>query len=102
MASWRTKVLLAPGKYLFEGELRGAGIVSRTNDIGLGAGLRISQGRRSDNKLEGDSEWKLVEYPINVEGLESDVELVCELRALKGDVWIDVNSLRLRRLPPKP
>ena len=86
------------GDVLFEGDLRGAGIVSRTNDIGLGAGLRISQGKRPDNKLEGDTDWKRIEYPIQVEGLESDVELVCELRALRGDVWIDADSLRVRRL----
>jgi spore coat protein H len=98
VASWRTKVLLAPGKYVFEGDMRGAGIVSRTNEIGLGAGLRISQGKRPGNKMEGDAPWTHVEYPIEVEGIEGEVELVCELRALKGEAWFDTDSLRLRRV----
>jgi spore coat protein CotH len=99
VGSWRMKVLLAPGKYVFEGDLRAAGIVSKTNDLGLGAGLRISGGKRPNNKLEGNAPWTHVEYPIQIEGLENEVELVCELRALKGEVWFDADSLRLRRLP---
>jgi hypothetical protein len=27
-----------------------------------------------------------------------DVEFVCELTALQGDVWFDVGSLRLRKI----
>ncbi len=97
VASWRTKVLLPPGKYMFEGELRGTGIVTKTNEIGLGAGLRVSLGKRPGNKLEGDAPWTRVGYDINIEGAESDVDLVCELRALKGEVWFDAESLRVRR-----
>ena len=87
---------LEPGKYVFEGEARGAGIITKTNAIGVGAGLRVSQGKR-ENKIEGDAAWTHVEIPVVVEGAENDVELVCELRALKGDVWFDSDSLRLRR-----
>lgn len=99
VGSWRMKVLLAPGKYVFEGDLRVAGVVSMTNELGLGAGLRISGGKRPNNKLEGDAPWTHVEYPIQIEGMENEVELVCELRALKGEAWFDADSLRLRRLP---
>jgi spore coat protein H len=96
VGSWRTKVLLPPGQYVFEGDLRGAGIIAQTNQIGLGAGLRISQGKR-EARLVGDAPWTHMQQDINIEGMESDVELVCELRATHGEVWFDQDSLRLRK-----
>jgi spore coat protein H len=95
VGSWRTKVLLPPGHYVFEGDLRGAGITAQTNQIGLGAGLRISQGKR-ETKLVGDTPWTHMQYEIKIEGMESDVEVICELRATHGEVWFDQDSLRLR------
>jgi len=97
VASWRTKVTLPPGKYSFEGEARGAGILTMTNATGLGAGLRIS-GEKRTNKVEGDAPWSHVQYDLNIEGFERDVELVCELRAEKGEVWFDADSLHVQKL----
>ena len=71
--------------------------MTRTNNIGLGAGLRISMDQRQ-NKLEGDAPWTHVTFDINVEGAEREGELVGELRAIKGDAWFDLDSLRLRRV----
>ena len=95
VASWRTRVMLPAGIYSFEGDLRGAGVVTRTNANGLGAGLRISQGHRT-NQLAGDAPWTHLHYSLT-NTVETDVELVCELRALKGEVWFDEDSLRLAR-----
>jgi len=95
VASWRTKIALPPGVYLFEGDARAAGVIARTNDlIGFGAGLRISQGKR-ENKLEGDAPWTRVRH--NFTNQFEEVELICELRAMQGEVWFDTDSLRLVR-----
>ncbi|HMJ90676.1 MAG TPA: CotH kinase family protein [Candidatus Acidoferrum sp.] len=96
IASWRTRVLLAPGKYRFEGDLRGTRIEPLPNEIGIGAGLRIS-GDKRQNKLVGDAAWTHLQYDFNIEGAEREVELVCELRANKGEVLFDAASLYLIR-----
>ncbi|HEY0548403.1 MAG TPA: CotH kinase family protein, partial [Verrucomicrobiae bacterium] len=95
VASWRTRVQLPAGIYSFEGYARGAGIVTRTNanEAGVGAGLRVSQGKRQ-NKLEGDASWRQVQYSLT-NTVEDSVEFVCELRATKGEVFFDEDSLRL-------
>lgn len=96
VASWRTRVALPAGKYFFEGDVRSAGILVKTNSdaIGQGAGLRVSGGKR-DHKLEGDSAWTRVRYSLT--NALDEVELVCELRATKGEASFDENSLRLVR-----
>ncbi|HTD65897.1 MAG TPA: CotH kinase family protein [Candidatus Limnocylindria bacterium] len=96
VASWRTKVALPAGIYFFEGDLRGAGIISRTNHIGIGAGLRLSGDKQRQNSLEGDAPWTHVQHSLT-NAIDNDVDLVAELRALKGEVWIDEDSLRLVR-----
>jgi spore coat protein H len=96
IASWRTRVLLAPGKYRFEGSLRGSKIEPMPNETGLGAGLRIS-GDKRQNKLVGDAGWTQLQHDIQIDGAEREVELVCELRANKGEVWFDTDSLVLTR-----
>lgn len=95
VASWRTKVLLPPGNYSFEGDLRAVGIVAAPNETGIGAGLRISGGKRV-NKLEGDAPWTHLQHDL-ITTVEDTVELVCELRATKGEVWFNEDSLRLVR-----
>ncbi len=96
VASWRTRVALPAGKYFFEGDVRGTGILARTNanEAGFGAGLRVSGGKR-DHKIEGDAAWTHVRYSLTNE--LDEVELVCELRATKGEASFDEGSLRLVR-----
>ena len=95
VASWRTRVNLPPGIYTLEGDLRAAGIVARPGDPGVGAGLRVSQGLR-ENKLVGDAPWTAVKHSLT-NPVDGPAELVCELRALKGEVWFNEDSLRLVR-----
>ena len=96
VASWRTKVALPAGIYSFEGEVRSAGIVSRTNatDIGRGAGLRLSGDKHRENKLEGTAAWTHLQHSLT-NAVDNEVDIVCELRALQGEVWFDESSLRL-------
>jgi spore coat protein H len=99
VASWRTTVLLEPGKYIFEGDVRGEGIVAHTNHtVGVGAGLRLSGEKRTNDTqmIVGDVPWHRFRYEIE-RVVEDDAVLVCELRAMQGEVWFDEDSLRLIR-----
>jgi hypothetical protein len=93
-ASWRTTAALDSGKYRFEARIRTAGVVFPENDPRAGAGLRVSR-HRVGQKHAGDRDWSKVTFDFEVNEDQSEVELVCELRALHGDIWFDSNSLKL-------
>jgi spore coat protein H len=95
--SWRTRVLLNPGSYRFEGRVKLQEVTIETGDQRGGAGLRVSKGIMPP-KLTGTLPWTEFSYPFQVEKAAADVELVCELRAISGQSWFDCDSLRLVRL----
>jgi hypothetical protein len=97
-ASWRRRVLLAPGNYVFEGRVRTAGVVTLEQDTtkkGLGAGLRYSRASRT-NSAVGDTAWQKLEHEFVLKE-EGEVDLLCELRGDKGEAWFDLGSLKLRK-----
>lgn len=99
-ASWRTRVLLREGTYVFEGRLRTKGIVpleNEKNSKGLGAGLRQSQKQARKHGFVGDTEWHPAAYEFTITGDREDVSLICELRGEAGEAWFDLESLRLVR-----
>ena len=98
VASWRAPVTLPPGKFRFTARVKCAGIQPTSDGPGIGAGLRISGGQRT-NQLAGDSGWTTMEHLIELSDL-SDIVLVAELRANKGEVWFDADSMKLVRLKP--
>ncbi|HWN97002.1 MAG TPA: CotH kinase family protein [Methylomirabilota bacterium] len=98
IASWRTRVALEQGNYVFEGDVRGLGILAHTNqsDFNLGAGLRISgPPARTNDFILGNTPWSHLHFEFTANG--EDVELVCELQAKGGDAWFDEDSLRIAR-----
>lgn len=97
IASWRSRVLLDGGKYRFEAMGRSAGVKPQTSDIGSGAGVRISGGKRT-NKLHGDSDWTKLAHEFEVPAGGVEVEFVCELRVTRGQVWFDRDSLKVKKL----
>lgn len=99
IASWRRKVLLAAGRYEFRALAKTEDVQSLDDAQGLGAGLRISGGKRT-NKLTGTADWTKLQFEFTVTEESREVELVAELRATKGRVWFDAKSLELLRLPP--
>ena len=99
VASWRRRVLLTQGRYRIEVTLKTEGVEPRTDDQGTGAGIRISGGRR-DNKLTGNTDWKTVSHDFEVTDEMRDVELVAELRATKGRLWLKPTA-RIIRIEPK-
>ena len=99
VASWRRRVLLAQGRYRIEVSLKTERVEPRTDEQGAGAGVRISGGRR-DNKVVGNTDWQTVSYDFEVIDDVRDVELVAELRATKGRMWLKPTA-RLFRVEPK-
>ncbi len=95
VASWRTTVSLPAGRYRFTGQARTTGVDSPAGDSGTGAGLRISGGRRV-NQLSATTGWTTLEHEFEVNDT-TDVVLVAELRANKGEVWFDPATLKLVR-----
>jgi spore coat protein H len=99
VASWRRDVLLSKGVYTLHASVKTKYVAAIDDEKGSGAGLRISGANRA-NKLEGTSGWKPLEYEFTVEEETQNVVLVAELRTSRGQVWFDIDSLRLTRKPP--
>ncbi len=95
VASWRRRVLLAQGRYRIEVRLKTEGVEPRSDEQGKGAGLRTSGGKR-DNSLTGDADWQTIGYDFEVTDAIRDVELVTELRATKGRLWIEPKARLMR------
>ena len=93
VGSWRTRVLLKNGRYLFEGNVRTTGVQPMADG---GACLRIS-GSTASTKIKGDTAWQKVAFELEIGEPTQEVELVCELRASKGETLFDPQSLRLVR-----
>ena len=102
--SFRTEVILPPGRYHFAGLVKTDGVKrfeENEADSPSGACLRISGGQPS-GKLLGDSDWTWVKFEFAVEATEGQgdsavghVELVCELKAAWGTSWFDEESLEI-------
>jgi hypothetical protein len=90
------QVLLPAGKYRFAGRARAERVEPGNSESGIGAGVRISGDRRA-NHLRGDADWTELAHDFDVASDGEMKELVCELRARKGEVWFDADSLRLQR-----
>jgi hypothetical protein len=86
-ASWRRRVALEPGKYVFEGRARTVGVVPLEQDSaskGVGAGLRRGRAATARaNSIVGDSPWQTLAYEFALED-EEEVDLLCELRPKKA------------------
>lgn len=103
IASWRTSLLLDEGFYRLQALACVTNVVTLTNDLkrANGAGLRISQETRTQQLL-GSTGWTPLSYDFEVASGGEVKELICELRARKGEVWFDSASLKLTRLAIPP
>ena len=80
------------------GGLAAAGRLIEGADRRAGAGLRIG-GHRDGAKNSGDNDWMDAKFEFEVAELAKSIDLVCDLRADKGEMWVDLDSLKLRKLP---
>lgn len=95
IASWRCRLLLPPGKYRVTGLAKTKGVIPRISETGAGAGVRLSGGKRTA-KLIGDTDWTPIDCSFDLPAA-GEVDVVCELRAEKGEAWFDRTSLRLTK-----
>lgn len=98
-ASWRTKVWLVPGRYRFEACVRAVGV--KTLPFGRTSGVFLSvPGRngRGSLPLTGDHDWTLLRVEFDLSKEETEVEMLCNLRAQAGEAWFELESLRLVRV----
>ncbi len=93
--SWRSTVLLQPGEYHFVGRVKIEGLAVDPADSRSGVGLRLS-GSPLEQRLVNDSDWTELSYDFGIQGT-MDIQLVCELKGLHGEVTFDADSLRLHR-----
>jgi hypothetical protein len=91
-ASWRSQNYLPRGWYRFEGQARA------DNLTGGSTRLRISGDTRSIGTGATGGGWRPLAHVFEVRDDGMDIEFVCELIALRGDVWFDTDSLRVRRI----
>ncbi len=94
-ASWRAVVLLKKGRYRFEGRARVAAVQPLPYGRHQGAALRVSGQTRASKGLVGDSTWQPLAAEFEVGAETTETELICELRATRGEAWFDFDSLRL-------
>jgi spore coat protein H len=94
VASWRTKVLLAAGKYRLEAKVKTENVAALQDQSGSGAGVRLSGGGRT-NAQDGTKDWTTLTHPFEVAQPTQEVELVLELRATAGQAWFDTQHLVL-------
>lgn len=96
-ASWRTVVQLPPGRYQLHSRIKTFGVTLDPADQRAGAGLRVSR-HRTGQKNSGDSDWTPIQFEFETTMEKPEVELICELRADAGEIWYDLESLKLKRL----
>jgi spore coat protein H len=96
-ASWRSKLMLEDGRYRFTALARTSRLAGYGDQKGEGAGIRISGANGRRNKVTGDSGWTKLTFDFDVPG-GNEVVLVCESRANRGEVWFDLDSLKLEKL----
>jgi len=97
-ASWRRKVMLPKGKWIFEASVATHGCATVDGGPSGGALLRISGSDRGGGVV-GDASWQPIRFGFEVAEETRLVELVAELHAAKGKCWFDVNGMRLTKLP---
>jgi len=98
IASWRTRVVLPKGRYRVEAKVKADGLIPLRNAPGGGVLLRV-YGRAFSAAVSvlPNGEW----LPLHCEfSVDQDTEdnVICEVRAHKGDVLFDLNSLKIRSL----
>jgi hypothetical protein len=99
IGSWRTRVLLETGRYRLEGSAKTRRVFPFQDQAASGAALRIS-GAQPVRHLFGDKAWQTLQHDFAILDGPAEVELICELRAGRGEAWFDLDSLSIVRRGP--
>lgn len=96
-ASWRCVANVPPGNYIFEIKAKTANLEGSEEVKDPGATIRISNSNSpAANLLKGTSDWQRLEYKFEVFSM-TNFEFVCEMRANSGEVWFDLDTLKVVR-----
>jgi spore coat protein H len=98
-AAWKARALLDHGRYRFEGRAMTSNIKPLQSGLHQGAGLRIGGKTRQGGGIMENGSWHELTAEFEVEKDETEVVLICELRAASGDAWFERTSLRVIRIP---
>ncbi|MBI2949369.1 MAG: CotH kinase family protein [Verrucomicrobia bacterium] len=98
-ASWRTSIRLNPGRYRFRGEAKANGVSPLPFGENHGARLRVAGRANQSSELTGTRDWQKLEVDFEVSATNTEIVLMCELRASAGEAWFDQESLVIVRLP---
>ncbi|MCX8157944.1 MAG: CotH kinase family protein [Verrucomicrobiae bacterium] len=96
-ATWRTRVWLEAGLYVFTGEVWLEGVAPLANLRQQGAGLGVEEVPGPPHKLTGEVRGKRLEVPFTIAPPGRSVELRCELFARQGTAWFVSETLVLRK-----
>ncbi|OGV67883.1 MAG: hypothetical protein A2283_03140 [Lentisphaerae bacterium RIFOXYA12_FULL_48_11] len=94
VASWRRKVLLGPGVYQLNARCQTKGVVPLDSNDNSAAGIRVSHSERN-SKLLGTATSTLLAFGFKVVEDRREVELVLELKARRGKVIFEADTLVL-------
>jgi len=124
LAMAKSVVWLEAGFYRVEGRVKTSGLKVHGGDEQFGAGFRVVSERKPstgvswdwfpfresrdyikraellaansrDQRITTDSDWRKLTYDIELRQPMADVQILCELRADKGEAWFDTSSIRL-------
>jgi hypothetical protein len=98
LATWRTSVRLARGHYRFQGLVWAQDVTPLPFGKNHGARLRTASLGRPTAALTGTCGWTELGAEFAVPEPEAEVELICELRASRGEAWFAQDSLLVKRI----
>jgi hypothetical protein len=97
-ASWRCMANVPPGNYIFEIKAKCANLAGNEEVKDAGAVIRSSGlNAKPSNPLKGVSDWQRLESKFEV-FTKTNIEFVCEMRAISGEVWFDLDTLKVIRV----
>ncbi len=102
VASWRTRVLLAAGRYRFQGRVKAVKVVPIADALYGGISLRVFGEAQFPLLVTGaKGGWQAVTRDFVVRSPHAETELCCEVLALGGSVCFERSSLTLVKNPSK-
>ncbi len=100
--AWKQKIQLEAGRYRMGSIVGVLGVESNEDEHGRGGGLWVTGAPKRSNVLEGDGGFhpgiaggQSMGYEFETKG--GEVELVFELRAKKGEVWLALDNFGMTR-----
>ncbi|MDB6129957.1 MAG: hypothetical protein JWM04_1064 [Verrucomicrobiales bacterium] len=96
ISSWRLKLRLPPGHYEFQATGVSSNLLANPDDKSDGFGIRISGlNKQRGSSSSGSVQLKKFAYPFDVN--DQEVELICEMRASRGETFFRKDGLKLVR-----